>query len=141
MYCSVELRGPAQEARLVVPASALHRVRPGDRPGANDRADADTESDASGGTSARATDDGQSYRERRRVLYIADQEDRLERRLVTVAFEQGMVAVIRDGLAAGERVVVSDPVPAIDGMLLSATRDETLERRIRAAAEGTGAEP
>jgi hypothetical protein len=47
-------------------------------------------------------------------------------------------AVIVDGLEAGARIVVSDVVPAIEGMLLDPVPDEAAAERLRAQAEGKG---
>jgi RND family efflux transporter MFP subunit len=73
-------------------------------------------------------------------LYLVDEQDRLVRRRVSVAFQQGDLAVIEAGLAPGERVVLDDLQPAIDGMALSVRRDEALEARLAARALGE-AEP
>ena len=51
-------------------------------------------------------------------VHLADAEHRLERRAVEVAYEVNDMAVISEGLAAGERVVLSDLPRAIEGMLL-----------------------
>jgi RND family efflux transporter MFP subunit len=56
-------------------------------------------------------------------VYIANRDDRLEIRPVEVAMSQPQFAIIRSGIEAGERVVVSDLVPAIEGMLLK-TQDD-----------------
>lgn len=69
-------------------------------------------------------------------LYLVDETDRLERRQVEVAFEQGSLAVIARGLTAGERVVVDDLPSALRGMALATRHDEALERRIAALAAG-----
>jgi len=69
-------------------------------------------------------------------IYVVDGENRLRRREVSVAFTQSDFAVIRDGLAAGEQVVVSDVMPAVEGMLLAAQEDEELSRRLTAQAGG-----
>ncbi|MEO0717934.1 MAG: efflux transporter periplasmic adaptor subunit, partial [Pseudomonadota bacterium] len=52
-----------------------------------------------------------------RVL-VADDENRLRRRDVEVRAIQGDEALITGGLSAGERIVLSDLSPAIEGMLL-----------------------
>ena len=62
----------------------------------------------------------------RPLLYVVDEEDRLAFLAVTPGPEQGDLVVIEDGLQAGDRVVVSDLVPAIEGMQLSPRRDEPL---------------
>lgn len=69
-------------------------------------------------------------------IYVVDGENRLRRREVSVAFTQSDFAVIRDGLAAGEQVVVFDVMPAVEGMLLAAQEDEELSRRLTAQAGG-----
>lgn len=69
-------------------------------------------------------------------VWLVDDEARLERRTVSVAFEQGNLAVIAGGLEAGERVVVDDLPAAIAGMALEPRRDEALEARIAEQALG-----
>lgn len=69
-------------------------------------------------------------------LYLADGEARLVRREVSVAFEQGDLAVIEAGLAPGERVIVDDLQPALAGMMLAPRRDAALEARLAAQALG-----
>ncbi|SCZ58398.1 efflux RND transporter periplasmic adaptor subunit [Thiohalomonas denitrificans] len=69
-------------------------------------------------------------------VYRVDDQDRLERSPVKVAYEQNDLAVIRSGLTAGDRVIVDDPVPALDGMAVTPRRDEALEQRLQAMAQG-----
>jgi len=64
------------------------------------------------------------------TVYIADADSRLRRRAVTILFSQGDISVVEDGLEPGERVVVSDLVPAVDGMLLQVQLDEQLNRSL-----------
>ncbi|MCB9870965.1 MAG: hypothetical protein H6836_02045 [Planctomycetes bacterium] len=71
-------------------------------------------------------------------VYLIDAENRLRRKHVDVEFELQEFACIRAGIQAGERVIASDPVPAIDGGLLQGTRDDDLEARIAAASRGPG---
>lgn len=54
------------------------------------------------------------------LAYLVDAEGKLELRPVTEAFRQDGIAVIADGLAAGDLVVLDDIVPAIPGMALIA---------------------
>ncbi len=70
------------------------------------------------------------------LAYVVDTDARMRRKVVTVAFAQENFVVIASGLAAGEQVVVSDPVPAIDGMKLDVTLDEAAEARLRHQASG-----
>lgn len=69
-------------------------------------------------------------------VYLADGENRLRSREVQVGFGQDEFMTIVSGLATGERLVVSDPVPAIEGMLLEPQEDEALLTRLVAAASG-----
>ncbi|MCP4702369.1 MAG: efflux RND transporter periplasmic adaptor subunit [Gammaproteobacteria bacterium] len=69
-------------------------------------------------------------------VYVADAEQRLRTRVVTVLFSQGNISVIEAGIEAGEQVVASDLVPAVDGMLLLPRIDETLQQQlIRSAGD------
>jgi len=70
------------------------------------------------------------------MAYVVDEKARLRRKLVKIKFAQGNFVVIESGLSAGERLVVSDPVPAIDGMKLDVSLDETAEARLRRQATG-----
>ncbi len=69
-------------------------------------------------------------------VYVVDAHDRLERRRVEVAFTQRDLAVIREGLAPGELVIVDDPVLALDGMRLVPRRDDALALRLQQIAAG-----
>ncbi|QOR37205.1 efflux RND transporter periplasmic adaptor subunit [Billgrantia diversa] len=69
-------------------------------------------------------------------LYLADEQGRLVRRPVSVAFEQGGLAVIEAGLVPGERVILDDLQPAIEGVALSVRRDDAAEARLAALARG-----
>ncbi|MDZ7735165.1 MAG: hypothetical protein U5P41_02715 [Gammaproteobacteria bacterium] len=55
---------------------------------------------------------------------------------MTVAFEQQDLAVIREGLAPGDRVNLDDLVPALQGMAVKPRRDAARERRLQAMARG-----
>jgi RND family efflux transporter MFP subunit len=69
-------------------------------------------------------------------LYLVDKEQRLRRQPVEVVFSQGPISVVQDGLSPDDRVVVSDLVPAVDGMPLNPQDDPTLAERVSAAARG-----
>ncbi len=66
-------------------------------------------------------------------VYTIDKDNRLRIKPVKVLAEQGSEAVIESGLEMGERVVLSDLSPAIDGMLLNPFA-ETPEAQGAAAA-------
>jgi len=71
------------------------------------------------------------------AVMVVDQDNRLRRRPVTVLFSQGQLSVIEQGLTPGERVLVSDLIPAVEGMLLKPILDEELAATL-AAARGDG---
>ncbi len=71
-----------------------------------------------------------------RVLVI-DEEERLQQRSVEVLLAQPQFVVVGAGIAAGERVVVSDLIPAIAGMLLQPLADQSTRERLLEAATGT----
>jgi hypothetical protein len=58
---------------------------------------------------------------------------------VEVGFFQTNFVTVSRGLEAGERVVVSDLSPAIEGMLLDPVLDEALADRLAAEASGAAA--
>jgi len=68
-------------------------------------------------------------------LYVAGDDNRLQIRQVGVAMLQPDFAAIGTGLSAGERVVVSDLSPAIEGMLLDPVADEAALAALRQVAE------
>ena len=74
---------------------------------------------------------------RANTVYVADENNRLRRRPVKILFSQGDISVIDEGLEPGERVVVSDLVPAVDGMLLQVQLDEDLNQSLIAHGQGT----
>lgn len=53
------------------------------------------------------------------VVYLVDEDNRLQRREVRVSWQQGDQAVISEGLEQGDLLVLDDLVPAIDGTLLA----------------------
>lgn len=71
-------------------------------------------------------------------VYLVNEQNRLERRRVVIDFPQTDFYVVKNGLKAQETVVVSDLVPAIDGMLLAPREDTALSERLAAAATGNG---
>ncbi|MCP5371376.1 MAG: efflux RND transporter periplasmic adaptor subunit [Hyphomicrobiales bacterium] len=72
------------------------------------------------------------------AVFVLDGDNRLHRRPVQVAFRQTDFVVLGGGVTAGERVVVSDLVPAIDGMLIEPVNDEEARAALVAAATGQG---
>lgn len=72
------------------------------------------------------------------TVYLADEDDRLERREVSVAWTQNDLAVIRDGLKPGDKLILDDVVPAIDGTPLNPKRDDDALEAIRRQAGSAG---
>jgi RND family efflux transporter MFP subunit len=71
------------------------------------------------------------------AVYLLDADNRLVRQPVRTDFAQGDFYCIADGLEGGERLVISDPAPAIEGMLVNPETDgEALERLRRAVERG-----
>lgn len=70
------------------------------------------------------------------ALYVINDESRLEKRQVTVEFRQQGYAVIKTGVAPGERIVSSDLLTAVEGMLLSPQEDKKSKRKMVIAATG-----
>ncbi len=71
-------------------------------------------------------------------IHIVNKENRLEIRDITVELTQPEFVVIDSGLNPGEHVVVSDLVPAIEGMLLKPSNDDrVLQRLIQITQEGS----
>jgi len=67
-------------------------------------------------------------------VYIANAGDRLVVRPVTISLLQPTFAVIASGLEPGERVILSDLVPAIEGMLLQPQEDQQALTRLKQQA-------
>lgn len=74
----------------------------------------------------------------RDVVYLADAEDRLAFRPVTLGPMQSDFVIVEHGLDGGERVVVSDLIPAIEGMLLAPRLDKALAEVLAAQSSGAG---
>ncbi len=67
-------------------------------------------------------------------LLIIDADNRLVLRPVTLSLLQPEFAVISSGLEPGEQVVLSDLVPAIEGMLLQPQEDQQAVARLKQQA-------
>ncbi|MCP4409340.1 MAG: efflux RND transporter periplasmic adaptor subunit [Gammaproteobacteria bacterium] len=71
---------------------------------------------------------------RNETVYIADADNRLRRRPVRILFNQGILSIIGEGIEPGDRVVVSDLVPAVSGMLLHTEVDQAMAEQLLTAA-------
>ncbi|SDH50595.1 efflux RND transporter periplasmic adaptor subunit [Roseospirillum parvum] len=74
-------------------------------------------------------------------VYLIDRDDRLEKRPVSVAFQQGGLAVLDEGLEGGETLIVTDLVPAVAGMLLIGEADPEALAALKAEAGGKAVDP
>ena len=68
--------------------------------------------------------------------YILREDNRLEIRSVETGLVQGDTVVVERGLEDGERVVVTDLIPAVEGMLLDPQEDSALADEIARQAAG-----
>ena len=72
-------------------------------------------------------------------VYVINADKRLERRKVEVFLRQPGFVTIASGIDAGEQVVISDLIPAVDGMLLKPVEDEQAAAALNAGlATGLG---
>lgn len=69
-------------------------------------------------------------------VYIASDEDRLVIRPVEVQLIQGDLAVIRSGIEADERVIITDLIPVIEGMPLQVSTANQVEMELQQRASG-----
>src|SRR5690606_3229529 len=64
------------------------------------------------------------------VVLIASEDDRLQRRTIELAWAQEEFVCVGSGIVAGERVIVSQVVPAVEGMRLAPTVDQFETERL-----------
>lgn len=69
-------------------------------------------------------------------VYVANADDRLEIRPLEIQLTQGDIAVVRSGIDGGERVIVTDLIPVIDGMPLRVLPSAEAETDLRRRALG-----
>jgi RND family efflux transporter MFP subunit len=69
---------------------------------------------------------------------VVSAEGTLERREVTVGYTIGDIAVVTEGLAEGDKLVVTDPAIAVPGMKVKPVEDKAVKAQIAAAAGGQG---
>lgn len=106
MFVEVELQGKKRSSCFVVPRSALYHQQ----------------------------------------VYVVNSKNRLEKRFVDVDFSQSDFVVIlpanpkeaspKKGLLEGDRVVLSDLVPAIEGMLLNPVEDLEMQEKLLQETQG-----
>ena len=69
---------------------------------------------------------------------IVDADGKLAERDVTAGIEIDGIVAIADGLAEGDRLVVTDPAIAMPGMVVKPVEDKALAARIARTAKGAG---
>ena len=67
-------------------------------------------------------------------VYVVNSDKRLERRAVELELEQEKYVCIASGVSAGEQVVLTDLLPAVQGMLLEPRNDEVAGQLLREAS-------
>ncbi len=109
-FVEVELRGKPQHGQFVVPANAIH------------------ESTISKSSAHKNS------------IYVLNNENRLVIRPVKIKFSQSGYTVLSHGIKSGERIVISDLVPALEGMLLEPKEDKKTQKWLITQAAGTRSE-
>ncbi len=55
--------------------------------------------------------------------YIMNEDNRLAIQPLTKRYDQGQYSIIANGLESGEQLVLTDLIPAVEGMLLKAAQN------------------
>jgi len=106
-FVEVELRGKPQPEQLLVPANAIHE----------------------------STDHKNTAH--KNYVYVVDNNNRLMIRPVKIKFSQSGYSVLSKGIKAGDRIVISDLAPALEGMLLEPEEDKKTKKWLMLQAGGT----
>jgi hypothetical protein len=72
-------------------------------------------------------------------VYLLDADQRLQRRAVEIDFAQSNFICLKSGLNEGDTLIVSDPVPAIESMLVEPVVDNDLRQSLIQEATREGA--
>ncbi|MBU2706544.1 biotin/lipoyl-binding protein [Zooshikella marina] len=67
-------------------------------------------------------------------VYIVGENNRLTIKPVIIAYHIGELSVIKQGIVDGDKVITTDLIPAVDGMVLQPTVNTTLEKKVAALA-------
>ncbi len=70
------------------------------------------------------------------TVYVADENNRLRIRRVKTGFTQDSFTMIREGLEPGEKIIVTDVIPAVEGMSVIPILDIELASKIKSDAMG-----
>lgn len=69
-------------------------------------------------------------------VYIADENNKLTIRNVDIQLVQSDLVIIKKGINEGERVIITDMIPVIEGMPLAITTASEFEKKMRQRASG-----
>lgn len=69
-------------------------------------------------------------------IYIADKDDKLEIRPVSISRKQGELVVVETGIRQGEKIIVTDIVPVIEGQPLNTILAIEIEKQLAIEALG-----
>ena len=68
------------------------------------------------------------------IVYVVNSENQLEFRTIEVGFSQDSFSVVRSGLKAGEQLIVTDVVPAVEGMAVEPVIDQAIANLVKSDA-------
>ncbi len=66
-------------------------------------------------------------------VYTVNAKQRMQSQAVSILFNQGDISVIASGIKAEDKIIVSDLVPAVEGMLLLPQNDPVMQQRLQLA--------
>ncbi|MEE9352715.1 MAG: hypothetical protein V3U78_10690, partial [Thiotrichaceae bacterium] len=69
-------------------------------------------------------------------VYIAKDDNTLEIRAVSILYQQGEFIVLKGGLIEGEKIILSDVIPVIEGLPLKVIMDKRYEQQFASNALG-----
>ncbi len=72
-------------------------------------------------------------------VFTVSAENRMVAKPVKIAFSQGNFVAVSEGLSVGDKVVVSDVIPAVEGLLLAPVIDQNLQKNLIHEAGAKGA--
>lgn len=66
-------------------------------------------------------------------VLLVNAAQRLQSQVVTIHYHQGEISVVESGVTAGDQLVITDLIPAVDGMLLNPQTDTAVEQQLKAS--------
>jgi hypothetical protein len=68
---------------------------------------------------------------------VVSKDNTLSIRPVQISYSQGQLAVIKEGLKEGDKMITSDLVPVIEGIKLELVESDAFQKEMAALALGT----